>query len=166
MVALCGEILRKYRWVGLIFRNSSTHPAHCSCGNSLCLISVSLSLFCWKEIKMCQAVSGIGPVIIGNLSINVFERRTSTGSEAFFLFLCLDAIKFSLLTFFSLLKTIYPRVLTKPLLNDAKSPLPVDVRRLKTLLLKVPNQLALLRPRLYKEKLFLEGWSPSQPSQL
>ena len=72
---------------------------------------------------------------IGNL--RRFERRTSTGSEAFFLFICLDAIKFSLLTFFSLLKTIYPRVLTKPLPNDAKSPLPVDVRRLKTLLLKV-----------------------------
>ena len=76
--------------------------------------------------------------LLGNLSKDVFERRTSTGSEAFFLFLCLDAIKFSLLTFFSLLKTIYPRVLTKPLPNDAKSPLPVDVRRLKTLLLQVP----------------------------
>ena len=72
----------------------------------------------------------------GNLSKDVFERRMSTGSEAFFLFICLDAIKFSLLTFFSLLKTIYPRVLTKPLPNDAKSPLPVDVRRSKTLLLK------------------------------
>ena len=58
--------------------------------------------------------------LIGNLSKDVFERRTSTGSEAFFLFICLDAIKFSLLTFFSLLKTIYPRVLTKPLRNDAK----------------------------------------------
>ena len=77
--------------------------------------------------------------VIGNLSKDVFERRTSTGSEAFFLFICLDAIKFSLLTFFSLLKTIYPRVLTKPLPNDAKSPLPVDVRRSKTLLLKLPN---------------------------
>ena len=43
-----------------------------------------------------------------------------------------------MLTFFSLLKTIYPRVLTKPLPNDAKSPLPVDVRRLETLLLKLP----------------------------
>ena len=28
------------------------------------------------------------------------------------------------------------------------------------------NQLALLKPRLYEEKLFLEGGSPSQPSQL
>ena len=73
---------------------------------------------------------------LGNLSKDVFERRTSTGSEAFFLFICLDAIKFSLLTFFSLLKTIYPRVLTKPLPSDAKSSLPVDIRRSKTLLLK------------------------------
>ena len=67
----------------------------------------------------------------------------STGSEVFFLFICLDAIKFSLLTFFSLLKTISPRVLTKPLPNDAKSPLPVDVRRSKTLLLKLPNKYSL-----------------------
>ena len=74
--------------------------------------------------------------LVENLSKDVFERRTSTGSEAFFLFICLDAIKFSSLTFFSLLKTIYPRVLTKPLPNDAKSPVPVDVRRSKTLLLK------------------------------
>ena len=73
------------------------------------------------------------------LSKDVFERRTSTGSEAFFLFICLEDIKFSLLTFFSLLKTIYPRVLTKPLPNDPKSPLPVDVRRSKRSLLKFPN---------------------------
>ena len=33
---------------------------------------------------------------------------------------------------------IYLRVLTKPQPNDAKSPLPVDVRRSKTLLLKLP----------------------------
>ena len=83
-------------------------------------------------------------MLVGNLSKDVFERRTSTGSEAFFLFICLDAIKFSLLTFFSLLKTIYPRVLTKPLPNDAKSPLPVDVRRSKTLLRKVPNDIGVV----------------------
>ena len=33
---------------------------------------------------------------------------------------------------------IYPRVSTKPLPNDAKGPLPVDVRHSKTLLLKLP----------------------------
>ena len=57
----------------------------------------------------------------------------------FSLFICLDANKLLLLSFFSLLKTIYPRVSTKPLPNDAKSPLPVYVRRSKTLLLKLPN---------------------------
>ena len=75
---------------------------------------------------------------------DVFERRTSTGSEAFSLFICLDANKLVLLSFFSLLKTIYPRVSTKPLPNDAKSPLPVDVRRSKALLLKLPNERTLL----------------------
>ena len=77
--------------------------------------------------------------LIGTLSKDVFERCTSTGSEAFSLFICRDANKLVLLSFFSLLKTIYPRVSTKPLPNDAKSPLPVDVRRSKTLLLKLPN---------------------------
>ena len=76
--------------------------------------------------------------LLGTLSNDVFERRTSTGSEAFSLFICLDANKLVLLSFFSLLKTIYPRVSTKPLPNHAKSPLPVDVRRSKTLLLKLP----------------------------
>ena len=80
-------------------------------------------------------------LFMGTLSKDVFERRTSTGSEAFSLFICLDANKLVLLSFFSLLKTIYPRVSTKPLPNDAKSPLPVDVRRSKTLLLKLPNGL-------------------------
>ena len=76
---------------------------------------------------------------IGSLSRDVFERRTSTGGELFSLLVCLDANKFVLLSFFSPLKTIYSRVSTKPLLNDAKSSLPVDVRRSKTLLLKLPN---------------------------
>ena len=76
-----------------------------------------------------------------SLSKDVFERRMSTGSETFSLFICLDANKFVLLSFFSLIKTIYPRVSTKPLPNDANSPLPVDVHRSKTLLLKLPNDL-------------------------
>ena len=76
--------------------------------------------------------------ILGTLSKDVFEARTSTGSEAFSLFICLDANKLVLLSFFSLLKTIYPRVSTKSFPSDAKSPLPFDVRRSKTLLLKLP----------------------------
>ena len=76
---------------------------------------------------------------LGSLSRDVFERRTSTGSEAFFSFIRLDSNKFVLLSFFSLIKTICPRLWTNPLPNDAKSPLPVDVRRSKTLLLKLSN---------------------------
>ena len=103
----------------------------------------------------CRRSRGIVKSLLGwrertkaNLNKDVFERWTLTGSGAFFLFICLDAIKFSLQTFFSLLKTIYPRVSTKPLLIDAKSPLPVDVRRSKTLLLKLPNLMWNKVPRL------------------
>ena len=78
---------------------------------------------------------------IGSLSKDVFEGRTSTESEPFSLFICLDANKFVLLSFFSLMKRIYPRVSNKPLPNDAKGPLPVDVRRSTTLLLKLPNNI-------------------------
>ena len=46
---------------------------------------------------------------LGNLSKDVFERRTSSGSEAFSPYIGLDADKFVLLSFFSLTKTIYPR---------------------------------------------------------
>ena len=82
---------------------------------------------CPKEIQLQSTL------FIGNLSKDVFERRTSTGSDPFSLFTCLDTNKFVLLSFFSLIKTIYPRVSTEPLPNDAKSPLPVDVHRSKTL---------------------------------
>ena len=58
---------------------------------------------------------------LGSFSKDVFKRRTSTGSEALPLFICLDANKFVLLA----------------LPNDAKSLLPVDVRLSKTLLLKL-----------------------------
>ena len=97
-----------------------------------------------NELRI-EALSRIYQIVIapaarktGNLSKDVFERRTSTGSEVFSLLICLDANKFVLLSFSSLIKTIYPRFSTEPLPNDAKSPLPVDVRRSKTLLLKLP----------------------------
>ena len=92
-------------------------------------------MFFFSDVLVAVAVVPI----IGNLSKDVFERCTSTGSEAFSLLICRDDKKFVLLSFFSLIKTIYSRVSTKPLPNDAKSPLPVDIRRSKTLLLKLPN---------------------------
>ena len=84
----------------------------------------------------------------------------STGSEAFSLCIGLGANKFVLLSFVSLIKTIYPRVSTKPLPSDAKSPLPVDVRRSKTLLLNVKT-LPIINPGLIQlPKGFLEGLQP------
>ena len=80
----------------------------------------------------------VSHLTIGSLSKDVFERRTSTGSEAFSLFIYLDSNKFVLLSFFSLIMRIYSRVSTKPPPNDAKRLLPVEVRRSKTLLLKLP----------------------------
>ena len=73
-----------------------------------------------------------------SLSKGVFERRRSTRIEVFSLTICLDAKKFVLISFFSLIRTIYLRVSTKPPLNDAQRPLPFDVRRSKTLLHKLP----------------------------
>ena len=92
----------------------------------------------WRENAVAVVIVLRVLVRIGSLSRDVFERSTSTGSELFSLLVCLDANKFVLLSFFSPLKTIYSRVSTKPLPNDAKSSLPVDVRRSKTLLLKLP----------------------------
>ena len=66
------------------------------------------------EVNTMSVLSRLNLEKIGSLSNDVFERRMSTRSEAFFLFICLDAIKFSLLTLFSLSKTIYPKVLIKP----------------------------------------------------
>ena len=55
---------------------------------------------------------------------------------------------------------IYLRVSTKPLPSDAKSPLPVDVRRSKTLLLNVKT-LPIINPGLIQlPKGFLEGLQP------
>ena len=76
--------------------------------------------------------------ILGNLSKDVFERRKLTESEALPLFIRLDCNKFVLLSSFSLINTIYPRVSTKPLTNDATCLLPVHVRRSKMPLLKLP----------------------------
>ena len=72
------------------------------------------------------------------LSKGVFERRTSKGSEAFSPIVCLDGTKFVLLSVFTLIETIWPKMWAKPLSKNAKSPLPVDVCHLKTSLLKKP----------------------------
>ena len=98
-------------------------------------------------------------------------RRSSTGSEAFSHFICLDAKKFVLLSFFAPIKTIYRRVWTKPLPNDAKSPLSVDVHRSKTLLLNLPiidNNKELVMPNTAAQNVgqshqcFVFGWNTTR----
>ena len=77
-------------------------------------------------------------VLLGSLSSDVFERRTSTGSEVFSLLTCLDDIKFVFLSFFTVIEAIWLKICAKPPSKNEKRPLPVDVRRSKTLLLKLP----------------------------
>ena len=76
---------------------------------------------------------------IGSLSSDVFERRTSTGSKPFSLLISLDATVFLLPSVLILIETICPKICSKSWLKSAKRPLPVDVRRSKTSLLKLPN---------------------------
>ena len=78
---------------------------------------------------------------VGSLSSDVFERRTSTGSEVFSLLTCLDDIKFVFLSFFTVIEAIWLKICAKPPSKNEKRPLPVDVRRSKTLLLKLPSVL-------------------------
>ena len=78
-------------------------------------------------------------VILGTLSKDVFERRTSTGSEPFSLLISLDATVFILPSVLILIETICAKIYLKSRLKSAKRPLPVEVRRSKTLLLKLPN---------------------------
>ena len=80
-------------------------------------------------------------------SKDVFEPRTSTGSEPFSLFICLDANKLVLLSFFSLLKTIYLRVSTKPFPVMQKVHFRLTSVAKKRLLLKLPKLRAPRRSR-------------------
>ena len=66
-----------------------------------------------------------------------------TGSEPFSLLICFDATKFVLFVVFTFTETICPKTCSKSRFISAKSPLPVDVRRSKTLLLKLPNKKAI-----------------------
>ena len=75
---------------------------------------------------------------IGSLSSDVFEPRTSTGSEVFSLLTCLDDIKFVFLSFFTVIEAIWLKICAKQPSKNEKRPLQVDVRRSKTLLLKLP----------------------------
>ena len=88
-----------------------------------------------------------------SLSKGVFERRTLTGSGAFSLLTCLNDIKFVFLSFFTVIKAIWLKIWAKPPFKNEKRPLPVSVRRSKTLL-KLPK-----RPLRRRELSALLSWS-------
>ena len=77
--------------------------------------------------------------IIGSLRKGEFKRRTWTGSKAFSFLICLHDIKFVLLSFLTLIGTIWLKIWAKPSSKNEKGWLPVDVCRSKTSLLKLPN---------------------------
>ena len=91
---------------------------NCECHPSAVIIIWQFAVYNRVYVKELQ----FEDMTIKSLSKDVIEPRTSTGSEAFSLSIRLDANKFVLLNFFSLIKTIYRKVSTKPLPNDAKSP--------------------------------------------
>ena len=60
--------------------------------------------------------------LLRSLSKGVFERRTSTGSKAFFLLICLDDINFVLLSFFTPIETIWLKIWANaPSKNEKKA---------------------------------------------
>ena len=93
-----------------------------------------------RPLRCCRPLT----YLMGTLSKDVFEQRTSTGNEAFPLLICLDATKFVLLSVSTLMEilmeTIYPKVQAKTLPKNEESPLAVDVLRSKTCLLKLPQK--------------------------
>ena len=61
----------------------------------------------------------------------------SIGSEVFFILKHLDATKFVFLSVFTIIERICPKIWAKPPSKNEKRPLPVDVCRSKTSLLKL-----------------------------
>ena len=90
-------------------------------------------------LSLRMTTAQVVETLVGSLSSDVFERRTSTGSEVFSLLTCLDDIKFVFLSFFTVIEAIWLKIWAKPPSKNEKRPLPVDVRHSKTLLLKLPS---------------------------
>ena len=68
----------------------------------------------------------------GSLSKDVFERRTSTGSGPSSILICLVATKPVLLSVFTRIQTICPKIRESSLPKRGRRPLQVDLRRSKT----------------------------------
>ena len=97
-------------------------------------------------IKTCLGLTKrVQRKLVESVSIDVLGRRKSTGSVPFFILVCLDATKFLLLNVFTRIQTICLKIWASLLPKSAKHPLPVDVRRSKTSLLKSSTVNSVLR---------------------
>ena len=75
-------------------------------------------------------------MILESLSKGVFELRTSTRSEIFFILKYIYNTKIVFLSLFLIIETICPNIWSKLQLKNEKSPLPVDMSRSKESMLK------------------------------
>ena len=129
-------------WTKVLFATSLLFKSHPASGAFL-----SLSRF-WLPRSQSLTITFFlaggaggrgGGGIRGFFSKDVFERLTSTGSESFSLSLWRVATIFVFPSVFSLAETICPKICSKARPRIATRPLPVDVCRLKTWLLRSPN---------------------------
>ena len=81
----------------------------------------------------------LGKPTLGSLSINVFERRTSTGSGLFSFFDGGFTQIFSQIASITVKKLRNTNFISSRHVKRENTSLPVDVRRSKTSLLKLPN---------------------------
>ena len=88
-----------------------------------------VAFFFGAKLTVLGATNGVARVKIVSLSKDVFKQCTSTGSEVFLILKYLDATKFVLLSFFTVMETTCWKIWAKPQPMNGKSLLPVDVRR-------------------------------------
>ena len=89
---------------------------------------------------------------------DVFERRTSTGGDAFFRIIELEATKFVLFSVSTLTETICWKIWAKPLCVVSRNVVLSLRARSKTSLLKLP---IILAPPSQKQQNTLRSWNPS-----
>ena len=126
------------------------HTLHQPIKEAIAFLKQSHSALRHKTVPVPRTTS---KWLIGNLSKDVFGWRKSTGGEASPLFICLDAITFVLLSVFT--RDELPENVSKSLPKNT-NPLPVDVRRSWTFLLKLSN----IAPR-HRAPFWLRSAQPS-----
>ena len=116
---------------------------------------VSYSPHDWLNSYVCVTVEGSDTAatlrdsntVLGSLSSDVIERRTSTGNGLFALLSRNFDQIFGQIVSIRVETLCNTNMVASRLVKREKGSLPVDVRRSKTSLLKLPNYCALIRRR-------------------